>query len=238
MKLNKASKNLVLSTVMLLAGLSGRSDTMAVPANIEESHRNQAAVLKFLGPALKDRGGIGRIYCITACATKSGTPLPFPLVMIQPASEGASGLAAVRDIFRNDQKTSVAESPSGMIRVTIEQPKSSILQTKIPLLTFSQAAQYDEVRAVDAILGCKEVQAAKRQLGFEEPLTVESLGVAPFDKRAPHLPARMRNLTVDQALDEVAKIFGGIVIYKECANENGKRLFTIDFTKATESPGY
>ena len=232
--IGKQRKKLLLVTALLLTGLIGWLDAADVPSNIEESQRDQAAVLKYLGPALKDRGGVVRIDCITACAAKSGTPLPFPAVVVQPPSQGTSGLAAVRDIFRNDKTVSVSEDPSGMIRITIGQPKSSILQTKIRSLTLSREAQYNEVLAVDAILGCKEVQVARCELGFEEPLTFTHINVAPFDKHAPHLPGRMKNLTVNQALDQVAKTFGGIVIYEECANTNGKRLFSIDFTKAAD----
>jgi hypothetical protein len=201
------------------------------PSSTEESQSNQEAVLKYLGPALKSCGGVARIDYLTACAAKDGTLLPFPAVAVRPPPKEASGLAAIRDIFHNDKTVSVSESPSGMIRITIGKPNSSILRTKVHSLTLSREGQYDEVIAIAAILGCKEVQLAERQLGFEEPPTFMHIKAAPSDKRAPHLPSRMRNLTVDQALDKVAKTFGGIVIYYECANANGKRLFSVAFTE-------
>jgi hypothetical protein len=233
--IGKESKMRLLLAVLLLIGPISYLNAGDVPISSEESERNQAAVMKYLGPALKDHGGVARINYVTACAAK-GKPLPFPIVEVQPASKEALGLAAVRDIFGKDKGVSVSETPSGIIRVTIGQPIASILQTKIRSLSLDREQQYNAVPTIIAILECKEVEGAMRQLGFERPLTVAHMGIALPEKDGPplpHLPARMTNLTVDQALDLIAKAFGGIVIYKECANANGKRLFSLEFTQAT-----
>lgn len=231
--ISKESKKLLLA-VVILASVIGYLDAEDAPSSAEESQGNQEAALKYLGPALKDRGGVARIDYLAACAAKDGTPLPFPRVVVQPPSKGTSGLAAVREIFRNDKKVSVSENPPGMIRVTIGHPVLSILQTRIGSLTLDREDRYNAAQAIVTILGCKDVQAAMRQLGFGQPLTVSSIGIAPFEKRAPHLPARISDLTMDQALNNVAKTFGGIVIYEECANANGKRLFSLAFTQAMD----
>jgi hypothetical protein len=227
----------LLLAVLLLARSIGYLDAGDVPSSSEESERNQAAVVQYLGPALKDRGGIARIDYVTACSGK-GPPLPFPTVEMQVASKETSGLAAVREIFSKDKKVSVSESPSGIIRVTIGQPMFlTMLQTKIHSLTLDQDEQYNAVLTINAILESKEVRVAMRQLKIEQPLTVYSGGIARPEKHGPslpRLPARITDLTVDQALDLIAKTFGGIVIYEECADANGKRLFSLEFTQATD----
>ena len=38
-------------------------------------------------------------------------------------------------------------------------------------------------------------------------------------------------LPIDQALDAVARTFGGIVIYETCAERSGKRLVSLDFVQ-------
>jgi hypothetical protein len=49
--------------------------------------------------------------------------------------------------------------------------------------------------------------------------------------RLPHLSASMKDLTMDRALDAVAKTFGGIVIYETCEERSGKRLVSLDFVQ-------
>jgi len=44
----------------------------------------------------------------------------------------------------------------------------------------------------------------------------------------------MKDLTVDQALDAVARTFGGIVIYETCAQQSGKRLVSLDFVQVAD----
>jgi hypothetical protein len=237
MNLNgKKNKMKLFLGVLLLAGAVRYVDATDVPSNAEESQRNQAAVLKYVGLALKDCRGVARIDYVTVCAAKDGTPLPFPAIKVQPASKGSSGLAAVREIFSHDKNVSVSQSPVGIIRVTIGQPMGSIiLQTKIHSLALDQDEQYNAVPTIYAILGCKEVQAAMHRLGFEQPLTVMHAGIARPEEGEPplpRLPACITDLTVDQALDLIAKTFSGIVIYEECVDANGKRLFSLDFTHA------
>jgi hypothetical protein len=38
-------------------------------------------------------------------------------------------------------------------------------------------------------------------------------------------------VTMDEALDTVARTFGGIVIYETCAEPSGKRLISLDFVQ-------
>jgi hypothetical protein len=43
----------------------------------------------------------------------------------------------------------------------------------------------------------------------------------------PHLPRTIKNVTLDRALDAVAKTFSGIVVFGYCTNT---RLYNVDFT--------
>jgi hypothetical protein len=40
---------------------------------------------------------------------------------------------------------------------------------------------------------------------------------------------------MDEALDQVARAFGGLVIYRECSGENPRRIFSVDFEAIAES---
>lgn len=46
---------------------------------------------------------------------------------------------------------------------------------------------------------------------------------------APHLPPLMQSVTVDDALNSVARTFEGIVLYGTCSQPDGKELFKIDY---------
>ena len=70
------------------------------------------------------------------------------------------------------------------------------------------------------------------QVGFEQPLTFGSIGIARPEKASrplPHLSAHFSDITMDQALETVATTFGGIVIYKTCENGNGKGLISLEY---------
>jgi hypothetical protein len=153
----------------------------------------------------------------------------FPAVFLQLSSAGVTGLDAIRQIFQDDPNVTVAQDRSGMIRITIGSVSTAILQTKIQALTLSPDDQYSAPLAVGAVENTPEIRAAERSLGLSQPLT----GIGPFEGApiagAPHLPKVMQNITVDEALDSVARIFKGIITYGICTKPDGKSLFKLNF---------
>jgi hypothetical protein len=221
---------LLLSTVFASASAQEGRGSNRLPPGI--SQRHQESVLKYLRPALMGSGGAGRIYYSMVCASEAEDgPLAFPEVKAGPPSKEKLGVTAVREIFKNDKQVKVSQDRSGMIRVMIGQPASSLLQTKIPSLSFKPDEQYNGELAIWAIFNAKEVEAAMRRLRLELPETIFSGSTTePEEGRIfPHLPPSLKNVTIDQALDEVARAFGGIVIYESCTDAAGKRFVSIDF---------
>jgi hypothetical protein len=197
---------------------------------------NEDAVLKYLRPALNSAGKAGRLYYRGACQQESGDPIPFPLIETRLPSRGETGLAAVREIFQNDKDVTVTEGLSGIIRIRIAETSTEILETKISLLTLNRMEQYNPGDAISAIERTKEVEAAMRKFGLRLPLNLGGLESLPTNMR-PHLSPSMKNVTVDQALDSIAKTFRGIVVYGECAEPaepGGARLFDIDFAAVAD----
>ena len=74
-------------------------------------------------------------------------------------------MVAVREIFKNDKRVMVSEDRSGMIRITIGQPASALLQTRIHLVTLKLHEQYNTILAIFAIENTTEVEVAERKLG-------------------------------------------------------------------------
>lgn len=223
---------------LLLCSTFGSANAGGLPEGLVISQQNKEAVLKYLRPVLISRGGAGRLYYSTACKTKDDVTLPFPEVDVQAPSKGKTGVAALREIFGKDKRVVVPHDRSGMIRVTIGQPISALLQTKIHSVSFKQHEQYNGELAIFAILNSKEVEAAMRRLGFalDEPVTVFGGGINVPEKGVPlpHLPTTIKDMTMDQALDVIAKTFGGIVIYETCEEPGGKRLVSLDFVQIAD----
>jgi hypothetical protein len=104
-----------------------------------------------------------------------------------------------------------------------------LLNTKIHVLAFTPSERYNHEEAITAIERTKEVQAKMRALKLEHTPTIFFGRVLEPAAGLPHLPVSLENVTMDQGLDRVAQMFGGLVTYGECVSGNGKRLFSVEF---------
>jgi hypothetical protein len=190
---------------------------------------NESALVGYLRPALKYVGGAARVYYAGICPAGKDRLL-FPLVALQPPPQGATGIAAVRQIFRDDPHVTVTQDGSGMLRITIGSASTAILQTRIQALSLSPVEQYSAPSAVLAIQNTPEVYAAKRALHLRKPWGIRDIIVSGPVEDAPYLPRLTQNVTVDEALDSVAKTFKGIILYGTCKQLDGTGLFDVDFT--------
>jgi len=214
---------------VLIACEFGCQQLVASPATqsqLSESDANREALLHYLKPILAEAKRATRIYYAGECKREGDYYwVSFPHVNVQPPSGSDKGLAAVKGVLRNEKSVKISEGADGIIRIVIGRPPVALLDTKIPLLNFGPVQQYTEGQALSHIEDSKEVGSALRRLGVSRdgvPLRM-SLGVNP-DSGAPHLPASMSNLTLDQAIDSVAKTFGNIIFYGACTE---RRLYTV-----------
>jgi hypothetical protein len=183
-------------------------------------------VLQYVWPALIANGGAASIYYSTACGDAKN-PLPFPQVEVQPPSKGKTGLAAIQEIFHNDKNVKVFGDQSGLIRIsigtggntapqiTVGKPQHALLQTRIHSLKIDLAEQYTPHLAVVKIWGSEEFQSALHELTLGVPQTLIHLAVDEPEEGVPHLAPVLKDMTLEQTLDSVAKTFGGIV-YGTC----------------------
>ena len=203
------------------------------------SHENPSpvghirAVIDYLRPALGSVGGAARIYYAGECqAPKMDSTSVFwqllsPAVYLQPPRQGATGIAAVEQIFRDDPNVAVMQDRSGMLRITIGSVSTVILQTRLPSLALDPTEQYTVLSAVDKIAITADIYAHERGLPFGlAPSVMDHLVSGPIPG-APHLPKLMRNVAVDEALDSVVRTFKGIVTYGTCQQPDGQNLFQL-----------
>jgi hypothetical protein len=192
------------------------------------------AVIDYLRPALRYVGGAARIYYTSECRaaeknTSGNSQFLFPAVYLEPLPAGVTGANAVRQIFRDDPNVTVTQDRSGMLRVMIGSVSTAILQTRIETLTLNPYDQYSAPSAVDTIENAPELHTAEHRLDvYLNQSTIDIIVSGPIPG-APHLPKLIQNVTVEEALDSVAKTFKGIVAYGVCTQPGGKGLFQLGY---------
>jgi hypothetical protein len=216
--------------LMLIVGAFSGCLGTGISASPQDSYvttkYDEDEVLKRLFPLLSESAG--RLYYSADCPAQNDESVPFPLTALQPNSKNGRGLRAVRELFKNDANVLITEEPSGIAKVRIGNVSDAVLQTKISLLTLTPTEQYNPSMVFGVINSTQEFKAAKRTMKIRPALRVVSDLLVQPRKGYPHLPSALKNLTVDQLLDLVAKTFGGVVVYGACAQPS---LFEVDFVQ-------
>jgi hypothetical protein len=202
---------------------------------VSSDEDNREQVLKQLLPVLEKNKQTGRISFSSVCSGERFAFPIFPKVREMP-TQMQNGSAAVRDIFRKDESVRVLQDRSGIVKITIGRPPTALLQTKLKSLSFDAQQQYNGELAVDAVLNAKEVEGAMQKLGLEKGVKMisGSINVLEKGRRLPHLPGFIKNMSMDRALDLIAKTFGGVVIYETCEQRGGERLVMLDFVQVAD----
>lgn len=197
----------------------------------QESERNEEAILDALRPILQSAGAGARINFHAVCReTGKEKAVWFPRVNIQRSSNGTAGLEAVRQLFKHDDKVVVKRGARGLIRIRIGNVSAALLRTKISTLKLNALQQYNPYDALGAIELTSEFESAVEKLRlYNLPVVVGGLVFEP-EPDLPHLPSVMKDVTIDQVLDAIAKTFGGIVVYGECVSPvDNTRCFVLTF---------
>lgn len=187
-----------------------------------------------LTTALVATGKFARIYVHDdPCQVGELGWLVFPEMKFRAPAKGQKGLEAIRYMFGDDPHTEVSEDPSGMVRITIGKVSAELLGTKVHSLAFSQRAQYNPQLpvpdgSIDTILSAPEVKTVMAKLKVSTIGGFFEIIEAPPIETDPHLPPSMNDVTVDEALDIVARTFGGVVSYEECRNPDGEGFIDVD----------
>jgi|ERR1700679_592909 len=221
--------SLIICTLYGIQKIQAYPQTPIVPSGNDKQF--ERAVLKYVWPALDYGQKVGRIYYSAACQPNANGSSFFPRLNVQPPSDGKIGISAVRDIFRLEKRVSVKESDTGVIRITIGLVPDDVLRVRIASLVLTPEEQYNYWSAIFKIENAPEVQNALQQLKISATARVTSFGIVRPADGLPHLPSVFTNVTMDQALDLVAKTFGGIVLYTFCTPPD---QYEIRFANAAE----
>lgn len=184
----------------------------------EGSHVNMTGLVERLMPLLGDAKSAGRVDYRGVCDMAAGFGrLTFPDIYLRASSRGKTGLVAIRNLL--PAEAVVVEKP-GIISIRLGNVPDEILSTQISHLEFSSDEQFTDALAIMAITRNPDVQAATKKLGYSLP--IEDVSIFPVSPREglPHLPQSLSGVTLDQALNEVAKTFGGIVFFGACEDQH------------------
>jgi hypothetical protein len=229
-------------TAFLGASLAcfGSTDTQSSSEAIGGTQPEQRAVLKRnLGEALDSTDMAVRIYFSGACHKPDGYALLLPNVRIHSPGKDKTGFEAIQEMFAGDPDVAVSKDRPGIVTIKIRRISTDVLDAKIPMLVFSKNAQYNAMgpgSAIGVITGTGEYKAALTRMKAENLETLQG-GLATLpSETSPHLPPSIKDTTIDEALDLVAKTFDGVVIYGECQEPNGEKLIDVEFISLRPFP--
>lgn len=152
-------------------------------------------------------------------------PSFFRLRQPQP---GATGMRAIRQMFAVDRNVYVARRGLGVVHVLIGDPSDALLNTRIRNVAFNQGDRYTPWAAISRVETTEQVQAAMQRMRLELPPFIILDALLPnVSLRAPHLPGIMKNFTLGDFLDTVARTFGGVFVYESCREPDGDGIFWI-----------
>lgn len=198
-----------------------RQDRSTIAANQER------LVLSRLQSALDYTGKAGRLYYLTSCDS-NGSVLPFPEIHVQAPSGNKTGMADIHDMFEGDKNVLVTQD-SSIIRIKIGKIPEAVLSTRISSFNLATVEQYNPSMVISAIFRSDEFKRATQTQRLQVPIVVIGGQVVEPHSGLPHMPSFVKEVTVDELLDMLAKTFEGIVVYETCGSQDGKGLVYIEF---------
>jgi hypothetical protein len=193
---------------------------------------DETYIVEHIQSALSSTQYSVRLYFHGVCNADGENRLVFPSSTVLPTTGNEKGIAAIREMFRDDQNVVVSVDSSNVVRIYIGHVYRQILDTNLSSLKLTTFAQYNPDGpggAIELLESAQPVQAAMQDLGTrQEPAFYIGLDQPALRKR-PHLPPSISDITLDQALDVVARTFPGVVVYGECGNHDKSHTIDIKF---------
>lgn len=231
----KKSLIAISSLLLLSSSISAQSTQQSVPPQSQSqgyasiSRQNENIVLRHIRPVLRASGYAGLITYNGSCHTNNPDFVEFPRVNMSRPGEGTT-LGVIREMFENDSAVKVKEKPGKVIEIKIGSPVTSFLRTKISVLRLGPIDQYNPDIAIYAIMGANEVRTKMKRLNFyTQQIIIFDTLIAEPAPGLPHLPAVLKNVSVEQILKLIAKKFGWIAVYGTCRQPNGKGFVKVNF---------
>lgn len=228
------TKRIALKYYATILGLSIACCGVADSAGISAPQTDISAIVQFLKPAL-DGGTPVRLSYSASCNATSDLP-PIPPIRLSAPSSLLTGIAAVRSVFESDRHVMVTKGPDDIAKISVGKVPTNILETHVALLKLQPIEQYNPGKVIDALESTKELQYAVKSSGIllVRPMHIQLLYLPGPEDRAPHVPAVLHDVSIDQVLDMVVGTFGGVVTYGVCTAGPGPRLLFINYISSSQ----
>jgi len=180
-----------------------------------------------VAPVLSHGHLSARLYYESTCTPENGAARLFPRLNLRSPELGNSWLDSIRSIFREEPGVNASQGKDGIVRIKIGSYPGEILNTKISRLKFRHVARFDETLALAAIMRAPELQAEMKRLNMHVAANEKPVPTGKGGSAGPHLPAEIKGVTLDQALDLVATTWKSMVAYGVCQNSGEFYIYKI-----------
>jgi hypothetical protein len=199
------------------AGQEGPPTQSGQLVSVPPDTTSEEVALRYLAPAIRAHASAGLIeYRGVGCRSEGYDTIPFPLTDIHPSPNEQASAGSVHELIRGDHDVIVDETIHGFSKIEFGDLPPNILKTRIARLKVPYRDQFDPNLVWASITDSPEVRAAEGRLGTMDPRQIVDMLVQEPRPGAPHFPASLTDITVEDALDVDAKTFNGIVVFGAC----------------------
>jgi len=131
----------------------------------------------------------------------------------------------IRRLFPKDLQVEMLHSYPKVVSIRLEHVGVRVFSRKIATLKLNRLQQYEPSVALGALESTAEFRSAEKENGLSPVFPDPFSYLGEPNESDPHLPPELRNVTLNQVADLIAKTFGGVVVYQECPSTGEFRLY-------------
>ena len=151
------------------------------------------------------------------------------LQMALSVSPVAGQTLPLLQLFAAKDRVAVREFQPGMVVMATRGVWQDLMQVKLTHVEFDSFEQYDPFMAILAVVNSPSMAMAMKHIQAK-PLALPLDRISPPPAPGqPHIDGSLDNVTVDEAINRILRIFHGLVVYKECVKNDGSHWFSIYF---------
>lgn len=149
----------------------------------------------------------------------------IPLLQTGTFKEFKDALNAIASL---NQHLSWTRQRDGLVHLKDDRVIASVLS--VSLQSVKIRSKVDPDIAIDSLMEHPEVVSFMKNNGIKLGTTFTGSILSQNWKRSPSISKRLENITVEQALDQIASMQHGVWIYNECSTDSEKEI-TIRFAQ-------
>jgi hypothetical protein len=199
-----------------------------VPPHEQSHYKVPLDIVAYVSKILAASHQPGSLVYGGRCADGEMIP-PFKL---EAPAHTTSALDALKTGFAEDPRLS-AKLESGLIRVTGGNVPRDLLSLRIQRISFR--GENDPREAMQQLQSLAIVTDYMRVHHIQFLTVLGGIRAVPA-QGGPHLDATFHDVTLSEALDQIAWTFTGIWIYQECDENGGQRAVYIGFQPFYSQP--